>query len=164
MRFIIFFFVFVFISFNCLSQEMSVKYLNIKSLDTSNLNSNSFNLNRITPKGLTNKNPKRYFNYNLEFDFNKTNNKIDITRKTDLVTPTWKIRQSFNEGKGAKSKFRKDFYLGDIETNSKYIIIKCRDHEYVDGDKIRLMLNGSIIHPSITLTSMFFVVDVDLDD
>ena len=164
MRFIIVFFVFVFTSSNCLSQEMSVKYLNIKSLDTSNLNSNSFNLNRITPKGLTNKNPKRYFNYNLEFDFNKKNNEIDITRKTDLVTPTWKIRQTFNEGKGAKSKFRKDFYLGDIETNSKYIIIKCRDHEYVDGDKIRLMLNGSIIHPSITLTSMFFVVDVDLDD
>ena len=164
MRFIIVFFVFIFTSSNCLSQEMSVKYLNIKSLDTSNLNSNSFNLNRITPRGLTNKNPKRYFNYNLEFDFNKKNNKIDITTKTDLVTPTWKIRQTFNEGKGTMSKFRKDFYLGDIETNSKYIIIKCRDHEYVDGDKIRLMLNGSVIHPGITLSSMFFVVDVDLDD
>lgn len=164
MRSIIVFFVLIFISFNCFSQEISVKYLNIKSLDTTSLNSNSFNLNRITPRGLTNKKPKKYFNYNLEFDFNKKNNKIDITTKTDLVTPTWKIRQTFNEGKGTMSKFRKDFYLGDIETNSKYIIIKCRDHEYVDGDKIRLMLNGSVIHPGITLSSMFFVVDVDLDD
>lgn len=164
MRSIIVFFVLIFISFNCFSQEISVKYLNIKSLDTTSLNSNSFNLNRITPRGLTNKKPKKYFNYNLEFDFNKKNNEIDITTKTDLVTPTWKIRQTFNEGKGTMSKFRKDFYLGDIETNSKYIIIKCRDHEYVDGDKIRLMLNGSVIHPGITLSSMFFVVDVDLDD
>ena len=164
MRSIIVFFVLIFISFNCFSQEISVKYLNIKSLDTTSLNSNSFNLNRITPRGLTNKKPKKYFNYNLKFDFNKKNNEIDITTKTDLVTPTWKIRQTFNEGKGTMSKFRKDFYLGDIETNSKYIIIKCRDHEYVDGDKIRLMLNGSVIHPGITLSSMFFVVDVDLDD
>ena len=164
MRSIIVFFVLIFISFNCFSQEISVKYLNIKSLDTTSLNSNSFNLNRITPRGLTNKKPKKYFNYNLEFDFNKKNNEIDITTKTDLVTPTWKLRQTFNEGKGTMSKFRKDFYLGDIETNSKYIIIKCRDHEYVDGDKIRLMLNGSVIHPGITLSSMFFVVDVDLDD
>ena len=42
MRSIIVFFVLIFISFNCFSQEISVKYLNIKSLDTSNLNSNSF--------------------------------------------------------------------------------------------------------------------------
>ena len=51
-----------------------------------------------------------------------------------------------------------------IETNSEYIIIKCRDHEYVDGDRIRLMINGAVIHPNISLSSMFYVVDVDLDD
>ena len=78
---------------------------------------------------------------------------LDITNKTDLVTPTWTIRQIFNEGGVNKSKFSKDFYLGDLETDSDYIIIKCRDHEYVDGDKIRLMLNGSVIHPNITLSS-----------
>ena len=32
-------------------------------LDTSNVNMNSFNLNRIKPIGLTNKEPKKYFNY-----------------------------------------------------------------------------------------------------
>jgi hypothetical protein len=128
------------------------------------LNKNNFNLNKIQPKGLTNKDPKKFFNYNLDVDFSGKRNEIDITGKTDLVTPTWKIRQTFNEGNGNKSKFRKDYYLGDLETDSKYIIIKCRDHEYVDGDRIRLILNGAIIHPSILLSSMFFVVDVDLDE
>ena len=157
-------FLFIFLFINSFAQETAIKSLKIKSLDTNNVNMQSFNLNRITPKGLTNKESKNFFDYNLDFDINLNKQEVDITGKTDLVTPTWKIRQTFNEGSVNKSKFSKDFYLGDLETDSDYIIIKCRDHEYVDGDKIRLMLNGSVIHPNITLSSAFYVVDVDLDD
>ena len=38
-------------------------------------------------------------------------------------------------------------YLGDIKTTSKYIRILCRDHEYEDGDRIKLMLNKAISSP-----------------
>ena len=157
-------FLFLFIFLNSLAQETAIKYLKIKSLDTYHINKERFNLNRIQPIGLTHKKQKSFFDYNLDFDFNSSKEKIDITNRTDLVTPTWKIRQIFNEGGVNKSKFSKDFYLGDLETNSEYIIIKCRDHEYVDGDRIRLMINGAVIHPNISLSSMFYVVDVDLDD
>ena len=157
-------FLFIFLFINSFAQETAIKSLKIKSLDTNNVNMQTFNLNRITPKGLTNKESINFFDYNLDFDINLNKQEVDITGKTDLVTPTWKIRQTFNEGSVNKSKFSKDFYLGDLETDSDYIIIKCRDHEYVDGDKIRLMLNGSVIHPNITLSSVFYVVDVDLDD
>ena len=157
-------FLFIFLFINSFAQETAIKSLKIKSLDTNNVNMQTFNLNRITPKGLTNKESKNFFDYNLDFDINLNKQEVDITGKTDLVTPTWKICQTFNEGSVNKSKFSKDFYLGDLETDSDYIIIKCRDHEYVDGDKIRLMLNGSVIHPNITLSSVFYVVDVDLDD
>ena len=157
-------FLFIFLFINSFAQETAIKSLKIKSLDTNNVNMQTFNLNRITPKGLTNKESKNFFDYNLDFDINLNKQEVDITGKTDLVTPTWKIRQTFNEGSVNRSKFSKDFYLGDLETDSDYIIIKCRDHEYVDGDKIRLMLNGSVIHPNITLSSVFYVVDVDLDD
>ena len=157
-------FLFIFLFINSFAQETAIKSLKIKSLDTNNVNMQTFNLNRITPKGLTNKESKNFFDYNLDFDINLNKQEVAITGKTDLVTPTWKIRQTFNEGSVNKSKFSKDFYLGDLETDSDYIIIKCRDHEYVDGDKIRLMLNGYVIHPNITLSSVFYVVDVDLDD
>ena len=157
-------FLFLFIFLNSLAQETAIKYLKIKSLDTNNINKESFNLNRIQPIGLTNKKQKSFFDYNLDFDFNSSKEKIDITNRTDLVTPSWIIRQTFNEGGINKSKFSKDFYLGDLETESDYIIIKCRDHEYVDGDRIRLMINGAVIHPNISLSSAFYVVDVDLDD
>ena len=157
-------FIFLFLFVNSIAQETAIKSLKIKSLDTNNINKESFNLNMIKPVGLTNKEQKSLFDYNLDFDINSSKQEIDITNKTDLVTPTWKIRQTFSEGGVNKSKFSKDFYLGDLETNSEYIIIKCRDHEYVDGDRIRLMINGSVIHPNISLSSMFYVVDVDLDD
>ena len=157
-------FIFLFLFVSSIAQETAIKSLKIKSLDTNNINEESFNLNRIKPVGLTNKEQKSLFDYNLDFDINSSKQEIDITNKTDLVTPTWKIRQTFSEGGVNKSKFSKDFYLGDLETNSEYIIIKCRDHEYVDGDRIRLMINGAVIHPNISLSSMFYVVDVDLDD
>ena len=158
------FFIFLFLFANSLAQETAIKSLKIKSLDTNNINKESFNLNRIKSIGLTNKEQKSFFDYNLDFDINNRKQEIDITNKTDLVTPTWKISQTFSEGGVNKSKFSKDFYLGDLETNSEYIIIKCRDHEYVDGDRIRLMINGAVIHPNISLSSIFYVVDVDLDD
>ena len=148
-------FLFFFLFVNSLAQETAIKSLKIKSLDTNNINKESFNLNRIQPIGLTNKDQISFFDYNLDFDINSSKQEIDITNKTDLVTPTWTIRQSFNEGGVNKSKFSKDFYLGDLETNSEYIIIKCRDHEYVDGDRIRLMINGAVIHPNISFIFCF---------
>ena len=157
-------FLFLFLYINSFAQETAIKSLKIKSLDTNSLNNETFKLNKITPIGLTNKDPKIFFNYNLDFDINSNKQEIDITYKTDLVTPTWKIRQTFKEGNLNTSKFRKDYYLGDLETESGYIIIKCRDHEYVDGDRIRLMINGAVIHPNILLSSIFYVVDVDLDE
>ena len=146
------------------TQEISVKIIEIKSLDTNTINKSSFSLKKIETRGLTNKKKNNFFNYNLDFDISKKENIIDITNSTDLVTPTWEIKQKFNEGGQNKSKFKADYYLGDIETKSEYIIIKCRDHEYVDGDRIKLMLNNSIIHPNISLTSTFYVIDIDLDD
>ncbi len=146
------------------TQEISVKIVEIKSLDTNTINKSSFSLKKIETRGLTNKKKNSFFNYNLDFDISRKENIIDITNATDLVTPTWEIKQKFNEGGQNKSKFKADYYLGDIETKSEYIIIKCRDHEYVDGDRIKLMLNNSIIHPNISLTSTFYVIDIDLDD
>tara|TARA_B100000427_G_scaffold277181_1_gene246425 strand:+ start:643 stop:1314 length:672 start_codon:yes stop_codon:yes gene_type:complete len=146
------------------SQETAIKIIEIKSLDTNAITNSSFSLKNIEVKGLTNKKRNNFFNYNLNFDLLSKENKIDITKSTDLVTPTWVIKQKFNEGSQNKSKFKADYYLGDIETKSEYIIIKCRDHEYVDGDRIKLMLNNSIVHPNISLTSTFYVIDIDLDE
>ena len=145
-----------------LSQDYNIRKIEIKSLDTNNIDDNSFSLNKFSPKGLTSKPAKQYFRY--EINSKSNNNDIDLSKQSNLVKPNWKIRQDFSEGKNKNSDLNRDFFLGNIETRSNYVMIKCRDHEYVDGDRIRLMLNGSVIHPNIILNSTYYTVDIDLDD
>ena len=155
-------FLFIFFIFNnILSQEINNNTISIESLMKGDINFNTIDINTFKPKGLTNKDPYNFFDFNFQIDDNDV---LDITNKTNLVSPTWEIRQSFNEGSGSTSEYQKDFNLGFLETDSNYIIIKCRDHEYIDGDRIRLMINGSIIYSNITLSSNFYIVDVDLKD
>ena len=155
-------FLFIFFIFNnILSQEINNNTISIESLMKGDINFNIIDINTFKPKGLTNKEPYNFFDYNFQVDDSDV---LDITNKTNLVSPTWEIRQSFNEGSGSTSEYQKDFNLGFLETDSNYIIIKCRDHEYIDGDRIRLMINGSIIYSNITLSSNFYIVDIDLKD
>ena len=144
------------------SQDFNIKKIEIKSLDTNNIDDNSFSLNKFSPQGLTNKPAKQYFTYDIDSEVN--NDDIDLSKQSNLVKPKWKIRQDFSEGKNKNSDLNRDSFLGNIETRSNYVMIKCRDHEYVDGDRIRLMLNGSVIHPNIVLNSSYYSVDIDLED
>ena len=141
-------------------QDTSVKTLIIKSLEDNEIPLNTFPVKVPLVRGLTNKLVIPFFSYNLDDALKKPD--LDITNKTNLVTPTWDIMQTFNEGNTTSSKFRKDFYLGELETESKYIIIKCRDHEYVDGDRIKLLLNNIVIHANINLTGTYYTIDIDL--
>ena len=156
------FFIFILSIQFLFSQDFNNKKIEIKSLDTNNIDDNSFSLNKFSPKGLTSKPSKQYFSYEKNSDVN--NDDIDLSKQSTLVKPTWKIRQDFSEGKNKNLDLNRDFFLGNIETRSNYVMIKCRDHEYVDGDRIRLVLNGSVIHPNIILNSGYYSVDIDLED
>lgn len=90
--------------------------------------------------------------------------KYGITKTRDVVDPTWDVKQQFNENRKNVSKFSRNYYLGDIKTKSKYIRILCRDHEYEDGDRIKLMLNKAIIHPNITLRNSAYIIDIELKE
>jgi hypothetical protein len=161
MRYKLFLLIFIYINYLSYSQQdTSVKTLIIKSLEDNEIPINTFPVKVPLVRGLTNKLVIPFFNYNLNNALKKPD--LDITKKTDLVTPTWDIKQTFKEGNSTSTKFRKDYYLGELETDSKYVIIKCRDHEYVDGDRIKLLLNNIVIHPNITLTGSYYTIDIDL--
>ena len=161
MRYKLFLLLFIYTNYLSYSQQdSSVKTLIIKSLEDNEISINTFPVKVPLVRGLTNKLVIPFFNYNLNNALKKPD--LDITYKTDLVTPTWDIKQTFKEGNSTSTKFRKDYYLGELETDSKYIIVKCRDHEYVDGDRIKLLLNNIVIHPNITLTGSYYTIDIDL--
>lgn len=65
------------------------------------------------------------------------------------------------EKKGSKEHYG-DQYLGDVKTNAKFVGIVCRDHEYVDGDRVKIYLNGVVVEPNILLTGSFKGINIDL--
>lgn len=64
---------------------------------------------------------------------------------------------------GLKIETMADVFLGDIKNNGKFVKIICRDHEYPDGDLVRVFVNDNIIVPSMVLTSGFKGFDVYLN-
>lgn len=142
----------------------SQKSLYIKAIDSTARIDNRLPKTLSPIKGLTNKNVKLSLNYKSLTDITKKTSGVDITAKSELEQPSWKIKQKFGEDYKDVSKFANDYYLGDLKTTSKIVIIKCRDHEYVDGDRIKLMLNNVVIHPNITLKGNYFTIDIELKE
>ncbi|MBC2837879.1 hypothetical protein [Robiginitalea sp. SC105] len=65
--------------------------------------------------------------------------------------------------KGSSGKHFGDMYLGDVKTSSKFVGVVCRDHEFVDGDRVRILVNGVVADPNILLTGAFKGVNLELD-
>lgn len=137
---------------------------NLKAADSNYKADFSFSFKLSPIQGLSMKTVRPKINYRpMEDSFKKTSG-VNIVEKSTLERPTWKVKQPFIEDQQDVSRFGKDYFLGDVRTTSKTVVIKCRDHEYVDGDRIRLMVNDVVIHPNLTLTGSFFAIDIDLKE
>ena len=54
-------------------------------------------------------------------------------------------------------------FIGDIESyGTKYLTVKCIDHGQIDGDRVSVSLNGSIIESNITLKGYYTSFDIKL--
>lgn len=61
-------------------------------------------------------------------------------------------------------QFFPDQYLGDVKSNGKFIGVVCRDHEYVDGDRVKIYVNDVVVEPNLLLTGAFKGINVDLQE
>lgn len=75
------------------------------------------------------------------------------------------LKPNISESEQGKSsgKHYGDMYLGDIKTGAKYVGIVCRDHEYVDGDRVRILVNGDVAEHNILLTGSYKGINLELD-
>lgn len=64
---------------------------------------------------------------------------------------------------GNSGKHFGDMYLGDVKTSSTFVGVVCRDHEFVDGDRVRIFVNGEVADHNILLTGTFKGVNVELE-
>lgn len=64
--------------------------------------------------------------------------------------------------KGGIIRTMSDQFLGEHNVDTKFVNIVCRDHEYPDGDRVQIRINGAIVKNSLLLTSNYRRVEVDL--
>ena len=61
----------------------------------------------------------------------------------------------FQMEKEIREEYYQDQHFGSINTTAKFVNVLYRDHEYVDGDRIRVIVNGDILQSNIYLTGTF---------
>lgn len=89
---------------------------------------------------------------------NRSMRDLSQADKDVLVSKYW------NGNNVSIKKFQTSLELGKIETNSKSIRIICRDHSYVDGDRVKLYVNEEVVRRSITLQGGYYTIDINLKE
>lgn len=90
---------------------------------------------------------------------------IDLRENPNgLLTAGDVIEEKWTKDKEIKEEYKFDQNLGNVVTQGKFVEVYCRDHEYVDGDKVQIFVNGQLVARSVTLHAGFQPVLVTLQD
>ena len=86
----------------------------------------------------------------------ETPDKLDMTASDGLLDYLpGKAPKAFKKDKEPRPEFARDQDLGDVNTSGDFVQIKYRDHEYVDGDLIRVYVNGDVVQSRVFLGGSF---------
>lgn len=77
---------------------------------------------------------------------------LKMTTDNGLLKFKTEFNPSYLNDREAREEYAEDAYLGDYKTGGSSVDIMFRDHEFVDGDKVRILVNNKVVHNSITLT------------
>lgn len=126
-------------------------------------NSSIFNSPEFMPSPTIDMNKN---NANSSFDLSTPENK-NFMEKEQFLNPGEKYEKRLNkrqgEGENRGGNYKVTRYLGDFKTKSKAVKIVCRDHEYVDGDRVRIYLNDSVVVYNIVLEGGYKGFDLPLE-
>tara|TARA_R100001369_G_C3312059_1_gene167492 strand:- start:124 stop:822 length:699 start_codon:yes stop_codon:yes gene_type:complete len=103
-------------------------------------------------------------NEEKKFVLKESKNPFSMTDKDGLKSPGEIYEKRWNKElvKGGIIKTMSDQFLGTHNVDTKFVNIVCRDHEYPDGDRVQILINGAIIKNSLLLTSNYRRVEVNL--
>ncbi len=96
------------------------------------------------------------FKPNTTLEIPDDKEKVDFTADDGLMDYTSNIvPKAFKKDKEASEEFARDQYLGDVGTSGGFVMVKYRDHEFVDGDRIRVFCNGDVVQSDVSLGGSF---------
>jgi hypothetical protein len=91
--------------------------------------------------------------------------KLDMTKTDGLLDNKTNIApKAFTKDKEPSQEFDRNMDLGDIKTGGRFVSVQYRDHEYVDGDLIRVYVNDDIVQSSVFLNSSFSGFTLTLEE
>jgi len=90
--------------------------------------------------------------------------KLDITKQDGFLdNKSNKAPKYFTKDKEIKDEYNSDQFLGDVKTKGDFVNVLFRDHQFVDGDRIRVYVNGDIVQSNIILSGSFRGFDLALE-
>ncbi|WP_298221743.1 hypothetical protein [Flavobacterium sp.] len=132
--------------------------------------------NSIAPKGSSMSAPKTFtpsvFTPNAKPKPNNTSSiledkKLQFAQNNNFANPgdsyKEKLNNSLQEGGQDNKIFRKDEYFGEYKLKADHVKITYRDFGYVDGDQIKLLVNGSVMISEITLQGETRSIELGLE-
>ena len=100
------------------------------------------------------------------FVFKESNRPFSMTDHDGLKSSSEIFEKRWNKeaAKGGIIRVMSDQFLGEHRVDTKFVNIVCRDHEYPDGDRVQILLNGQVVKANLVLTSNYRKVEVNLVD
>lgn len=99
--------------------------------------------------------------------FSRTRERPEVSMKTstDLLDPGVQFtQQKFKQDRGNSIGFVSDTFLGEIKTGENVLTMVCRDHQFEDGDLVRVWLDDQILVEKIYLRNAFQGFDINLKE
>ncbi len=100
----------------------------------------------------------------VSFDIKKDNQGVDMTKQKQFVTPRVNINPNYlrrKEGR-VKEEYSQPQDLGTYRTKGKFVIISWRDSQVVDGDRVNIIVNDTVVARNVTLLGNYSRLRVNL--
>lgn len=103
----------------------------------------------FTPPKIVNYKKKETQNFLLE----------TLPEDRDIIGKIWKNGKDVTH-----QKLQTAMSLGTVNTTSKKVTVECRDHSYVDGDRVRVFVNDQPVEGSVGLRGSFYTINIQLKE
>ena len=90
-----------------------------------------------------------------------------LETENNFKNPGDEVKDKLNKAiadKPIEDSFKSDQFLGQFDSKSKYLKIVCRDHEYPDGDRVKILVNDRVVISNILLESASKEYYIELSD
>ncbi|TQD40250.1 hypothetical protein [Haloflavibacter putidus] len=107
-----------------------------------------------------------YSTRNTSRSLESNNETLDITKNEGFIEPNQKFDPKYlkkQESKRNIEQFKRNQDLGEFRTTGANVKLLCRDHQAVDGDLVRIIVNGKVALDQVFLEGSFKSVFIKLE-